>query len=319
MSNNSLHDESNEVKGAVWLPVDKVLPDPHQPRKDFKDEAITELKNSISDLGQEQAITVCHAKDKPGFYYIDFGESRWRACILGGEKEILSVINNKHKYDGKLNPARVLKQTVENVCRTGHTHGELVRVISLLLKEEEEIKSFGSVGRAEKRFAKALGKSLAWATNYGILTNLHSDLLKLIDIKGSGLTFMMGVELARNDQSVQRIILDEAIAKNKAGSSAMLHKLIGGLSRAHRKASGKVVRTRGSESRDGYFLFFKKLENAKHQLMGSMSDSEFLKFEQECLNFGTGSRAIGVLPYAESVLLFLQDRVKFLKKQIPKK
>ncbi len=309
---------AGEVKGAVWLPLDKILRDPHQPRIDFKKDAIDELRNSISDLGQEQAITVCHAKDKPGFYYIDFGESRWRACKLGGEKEILCVVNNKHTYDGKLDPSRVLKQTVENVCRSGHTHTELTRVMSLILEEEKEKQSKGHVDRAEIRFAKALGKSVPWAINYRTLTNLDPDLLKIIDTKGGGLTFMMGVELARNDQSVQKIIFEEAKKRNKSGTLSMLHKLIGSISRRHRIASGKRVRTRGSEHRETYFSFFKKLIAAIEHVTGSMDEQEFVKFEKVCLEYGLGERAHIVLSQTEQVIDFLQKRAVVLKKTIAK-
>ena len=301
------------VEGGVWLDVNKLLQDKHQPRQIFREEDIEELGESLLNQNQKQAVIVSPAKGKPGFYYIKYGESRWRACKKKGIQKILCIIDHEDEYDGKLSVARVLGQTVENVRRTGHTHSELVRVMSLILKEEVAIKEWGSRDRAVSRFAKALGKSIAWANSYKTLTNLHPDLLKMIDAKGSGVTFLMGVELATNDQDQQKIILEEAIRMNTTGSTSMLHRAISTISRRHKIASGKRVRIREGERREAYFAFFKKLNGSVIHLVGSLSEEEFSNLERSHLSFGLGGKAPLVLSQVEKAIEFLELRSQALK------
>ncbi len=310
--------EESEAPVTLLLAMDKVLPDKHQSRIDFEEEAITELSVSIAKIGQEQAILVNPAKGRPGFYYIFFGESRWRACKKNGAKMILCTVL-KEEYDGQLDPLRVLRQSAENMCRRGHKHFELVRVMSLLLQHQEKINPKGFIGRSVDMFAETNGKSEQWANPYKTLTNLHPDLLKLIDQKGSGLTFLMGVELARNAQNEQKIVLEEAIKMNNGGSPAMLQRAISIVSRRYRIASGKHVRSRPSERRDEYFNFFKKLTAATNQVSGNLTEEEFAKFEMDCLSYGLGDRAPALLSQAKQVVEFLQIRIDALKAFIAKK
>lgn len=304
--------EENEAPVTRHLQMDKVLPDKHQSRIDFEEEAINELSVSIAKIGQEQAILVNPAKGRPGFYYIFFGESRWRACKKNGAKIILCIVL-KEEYDGQIDPLRILRQSAENMCRRGHKHFELVRVMSLLLQHQEKVNPKGFIGRSVGMFAEANGKSEQWANPYKTLTNLHPDLLKLIDQKGSGLTFLMGVELARNAQNEQKIVLEEAIKMNAGGSPAMLQRAISVISRRYRIASGKHVRSRPGERRDEYFKFFKKLVGAVNQMAGTLTEKEFKKFELECLGYGLGDRAPETLLQAKQVVEFLQARVSTLE------
>jgi ParB/RepB/Spo0J family partition protein len=311
-------DVSDPQERAVWLSVDVLLRDEHQPRRNFGDKDLEELGLSIKNERQKQAVIVSPAKGRPGFYYITYGESRWRACKRKGINEVLCIIDYENEYDGTLNVSRVLGQAVENVRRVGHRHSELVRVISLVFKEEKEKQSRGAADRAVQRFADALGKSVSWAWNYLTLTNLRPDLLDLIDTKGSGLTFVIGVELARNDQDVQHLILEEAKRKNTSGQVQTLHKLVGNLSHQHRVKSGKPVRVRKDERRAAYFAFFRKIAMMKDHLVSNLGDAEFKKFEEECLSYGLGGRAQQILPQAKEVLDFLKARVVSLERSMKK-
>ncbi|HEX8994046.1 MAG TPA: ParB N-terminal domain-containing protein, partial [Candidatus Paceibacterota bacterium] len=306
---------NKKPKEAVMLDNDVLLPDPHQPRTYFDAEALEELGLSIKHGGQRQALTVSPAKDKPGFFYITHGESRWRSGKKKGIKKSLCIIDYDNVYDGTLNVSRVLGQTVENVQRRGHRHSELVRVMSLVYHEEKEKGSKGAGERADSRFAGELGMSIQWAQNYRTLTNLHPDLLKLIDMKGSGLSFMMAVELARNDQDVQHLILEEARKKNTTGQAGTLFKHIGHISRRYRIKSGRRVRTpRAGERSAAYFSFFKKIANARDHLVGSLNEEEFLKLEAECIAHGSNDRVQQALLQVKELTAFLEGRAASLKK-----
>ena len=71
--------------------INKVVPNRDQPRKNFDEDALEELADSIRQVGLIQPIVV---QDRKGYYEIIAGERRWRACKKAGLKEIPVIIRN---------------------------------------------------------------------------------------------------------------------------------------------------------------------------------------------------------------------------------
>lgn len=72
--------------------IDQIEANPYQPRKNFEQEALTELAESIKKNGLIQPITV--RKIKAEKYQIVAGERRWRASKLAGLKKIAAIIRD---------------------------------------------------------------------------------------------------------------------------------------------------------------------------------------------------------------------------------
>ena len=88
-SNNSV---SREVKQAeMMVKIAKVEPNRDQPRKNFDEDALQELADSIKQFGLLQPILV---QDRKDYYEIIAGERRWRAAKLAGLKEVPVIIRN---------------------------------------------------------------------------------------------------------------------------------------------------------------------------------------------------------------------------------
>ena len=68
---------SLENSNFRMVPLHRIEPNPDQPRKDFDEEALQELAESISAHGLIQPLTV--RETNPGYYQIIAGERRWRA------------------------------------------------------------------------------------------------------------------------------------------------------------------------------------------------------------------------------------------------
>ena len=68
--------------GALLLPLQKVEPNPDQPRRRFDEAALQELADSVRQHGIIQPLTV--RKLPSGFYQIIAGERRWRAARMAG-------------------------------------------------------------------------------------------------------------------------------------------------------------------------------------------------------------------------------------------
>lgn len=81
---------AERVNIVLNIPVDHIRPNPHQPRTDFKEEALEELASSIKKHGLIQPITVRYLGEKR--FELISGERRLRASKLAGLEEIPSYI-----------------------------------------------------------------------------------------------------------------------------------------------------------------------------------------------------------------------------------
>ena len=81
---------SQEKSAYQSLPIYKVEPNPDQPRRDFDEEELQALADSITEHGIIQPLTVRELNS--GYYQIIAGERRWRAARLAGLGEVPVVI-----------------------------------------------------------------------------------------------------------------------------------------------------------------------------------------------------------------------------------
>jgi len=123
----------------IEVPVAGIVPNPRQPRREFAEEALDELKNSIQEVGLLQPIVVRQlAVDK---YELVMGERRWRAAQAAGRETIPAIVRdtrddemlrdalleNIHRVD--LNPLEEAAAYQQLLEEFGATHEELGRRI----------------------------------------------------------------------------------------------------------------------------------------------------------------------------------------------
>lgn len=93
----SVPEKTKIVEKVVEKPVElkvkisKVGPNKDQPRKQFDEDALMELADSIKQFGIIQPLIV---QEKNGFYEIIAGERRWRAAKLAGLKEVPVIVKD---------------------------------------------------------------------------------------------------------------------------------------------------------------------------------------------------------------------------------
>lgn len=78
-------------KGETTLKVNQIEPNRAQPRKDFDEDSLLELADSVKQFGVLQPLLV---QKKNGYYEIIAGERRWRAAKLAGLKEVPVLIKD---------------------------------------------------------------------------------------------------------------------------------------------------------------------------------------------------------------------------------
>ena len=124
----------------LLVPVEKLVPNPNQPRRDFRAEALQELAASIRVKGVIQPLIVRGLED--GRYEIVAGERRWRAAQLAQLHELpviirdftdsevieVAIIENIQRADlNAIEEALAFRQLMD---RFGHTQEKLAEALS---------------------------------------------------------------------------------------------------------------------------------------------------------------------------------------------
>lgn len=136
-------EEGDEKKDSVLLRISEIEPNSHQPRKNFNEDSLKELADSIKAHGVIEPIIV---RDKKDYYEIVAGERRWRAARMAGLKEIPALI--REYSDSEISEIAL----IENIQREDLTPLEEARAYKTLIDEykltQEELSSRISKSRA---------------------------------------------------------------------------------------------------------------------------------------------------------------------------
>ena len=144
------------------LKITEVEPNRDQPRKNFNQEALEELAESIKEYGLIQPIVVTK---KDGSYSLIAGERRWRACKLAGLQEISAIVRED---DEKKNTEISL---IENIQREDLNPFEKALGIRNLID---------TYGLTQEEVAKKLGKSRSTIANTVRVLNLEPRVLEFV-------------------------------------------------------------------------------------------------------------------------------------------
>lgn len=150
---------SVDENGQLWLNVDLLKPNPHQPRKEFDEDALQELADSIREHGILQAITVEDAGD--GSFYIIAGERRTRAAKIAGLSEV-PVQLRKYSDQKKLEIA-----LIENIQREDLNPIEEAEAYYQLMEIS---------GLSQEQVAARVGKNRSTVANAIRLLKLPEDM-----------------------------------------------------------------------------------------------------------------------------------------------
>ncbi len=135
-SNDIKFDDGESFDVLVKIPVDKITPNPYQPRTEFNSQALEELKKSILENGLIQPITVRRITNNK--YELISGERRLRSCKEIGLKEIPAFII---KVESK--EAMIELSLIENIQREELNPIEIALAYKKLIDEcnlsQEEI------------------------------------------------------------------------------------------------------------------------------------------------------------------------------------
>ncbi len=141
---------SEKIKvGVIAIPINKIITNPYQPRSNFNEENISELAESIRNLGIVQPITVRKVEGEK--FQLIAGERRLRASKKIGVKTIPAFIKNT-------NDEEMLEiALVENIQRKDLDPIEIALSLKRLIDE---------ISLTQEQLSKKLGKKRSTISNY---------------------------------------------------------------------------------------------------------------------------------------------------------
>ena len=165
MGLNDVEEMSNEQQsgGEVLLDIAEIDPNFEQPRKNFDEQALNELAESIKVHGVIQPIVVTPMGKR---YMIIAGERRFRASKLAGKTQIPALI--RHYTPQQIKEIII----IENLQREDLNPVEAGRAIKTLMSE---------FNMTQEMAADRIGKSRSAVANILRLLTLDDDVLKLVE------------------------------------------------------------------------------------------------------------------------------------------
>lgn len=158
-----MDNETEDGNSIVKLKISDIEPNRQQPRKEFNEEALTELADSISKHGILQPLLVRPLPD--GGYQLVAGERRWRACRMAGVSEVPVVIK-------ELTNSQVMELAlIENLQREDLSIVEEAEGYKMLMDDY----SF-----TQDEISKSVGKSRPSITNALRILKLPKEILSLL-------------------------------------------------------------------------------------------------------------------------------------------
>ena len=239
-----------ETGRVVFLPPRSIRPNPSQPRKIFREDALEELADSIRRHGILQPLSVRRVGNT---YELIAGERRLRAAQLAGLTEIPCIIMNMTDKESGM------AAMVENLQRQDLDFSEEARGISLLME---------SWSMSQEQAARLLGKSQSAIANKlrllrhspqvlsalreGGLTERHARALLKLPTEPQKMAAIAnivrdGMSVARTERYIEQLLLKQAEEPKAINVGAFLSNLNQSLARIQRSGIGAISERRETE------------------------------------------------------------------------
>ena len=240
-----------ETGRVVFLPAKSIRPNPAQPRKLFREEALEELAESIRQHGILQPLSVRRVGT---FYELIAGERRLRAGMQAGLTEIPCIVMQMSEQESSM------AALVENLQRQDLDYIEEAQGIELLLRRWN---------MSQEQVAKLLGKSQSGVANklrllrhspkvlealrQGELTERHARaLLKLPTdvqkLQAIGVIVRQAMSVSRAEQYIETLLNQEGGSSGNVSVGAFLSYLNQSLARIQLSGISAVSERRETES-----------------------------------------------------------------------
>ncbi|MBD5475086.1 MAG: ParB/RepB/Spo0J family partition protein [Lachnospiraceae bacterium] len=190
-------DQANDKDPETIVKITQVEPNREQPRKNFDEDALQELADSIKQFGLLQPILV---QDRKTYYEIIAGERRWRAAKLAGLKEVPVIIRDYTEQE------IVEISLIENIQREDLNPIEEAQAYKRLLTE---------FNLKQDEVAERVSKSRTAVTNSMRLLKLCDEVQQMIidDMLSTGhARALITIEDPEQQYTIAQKIFDEKLS-----------------------------------------------------------------------------------------------------------
>lgn len=253
-------ENDTENKNTTYLQISEIEPNRNQPRREFDEEALAELAESIAQHGVLQPILVRPVGTE--FYQIVAGERRWRASRMAGLREVPVVIR-------ELTDNEVMEiALIENLQRED-------------LSPVEEAKGYKALmdtySMTQDDVSKSVGKSRSSISNSLRILSLPETVIELIE-KGN-----LTQGHAKALLSLKKIELIEKIAKLTVEKDLSVRELEKLCKKLNDEGSIKKVKVKKNKKRSPFFdeveLSLKEYLGRKVKVVNSSKHKGVLQIE----------------------------------------
>ena len=229
-----------EIKPELMVKISKIEPNREQPRRNFEEDALLELADSIKQFGILQPLLV---QKKGDFYEIIAGERRWRAAKLAGIKEVPVIVKEYTKQE------IVEISIIENIQRENLNPIEEAMAYKRLLTEFK---------LKQDEVAERVSKSRTAVTNSMRLLKLNEKVQQMIidDMISTGhARALLAIDNQEEQLSLAMRVFDEKLSVRD------IEKLIKALKTPKKESSPKTVVDNS--------IFYKDIEEKMQTIMGT--------------------------------------------------
>lgn len=196
----------------VMLRLSLIEPNKDQPRKQFNDESIDELAQSIKQYGVIQPIIVCKRGQR---YEIVAGERRWRAARKAGLKEVPVLVR-------EYSPEEIAEiSLIENIQREDLSPIEEAKAYKQLIEDH---------GLTQEELAERVSKSRTAIANTMRLLNLHPDVQEMLSdgrLSAGHARALLAAENEVIQLELAQKVLDDALSVRQTEDLVKFYKLQG--------------------------------------------------------------------------------------------
>ena len=239
VSRSSKSKKKAEPEKELTLPIDKIEPNPDQPRNQFDEDTLQELSDSIKQYGMLQPILVTPKDD---FYEIIAGDSTGRAAKVAGHHEVPVLIGKYFEYD--VDDIAL----IENIQRDNLNPIEEAMAYKRLM-EEFQLKQDEVAGK--------VSKSRAAITNSLRLLKLDPRVQKMLEeemISTGHARALLAITNKDQQYEIAQKVFDEKLSVRD------IEKLVKDL---------KKIKKNKKEEKDVHDILYTQLEESMKQVLGS--------------------------------------------------
>jgi ParB family chromosome partitioning protein len=203
------------------IPIERIAPNPDQPRRAFAEDALEDLANSIREKGIIQPLILRVNPRDPAGFQIVAGERRWRAAQRAQLHEVPAIVR-------ELDDTEVLEiAIIENIQRADLNAVEEATAYRQLMDR---------FGHTQEKLAEALGKSRSHIANTLRLLNLAPEILAYLRDGKISAGHARALLTAEDPMGLARRIVDRGLSVRDAER----------LAKGPAKTSGKTASPGGS-------------------------------------------------------------------------